>query len=172
MELTRQYDPDALAAYKQAAAAAKAIGQPEPPPPPVRHFSVVHSGTAPEQNFSDRLVDAMIETGAMAVEGDVLLIKTDGEPLRYAITRRPGYFCKSTGQPIPMSDRAWLKFRLANDSSASQAAARAWLAAHGLPADDYDITTAWHCVLDAEQHTKYRAVSVGGIVRAAHEVEA
>lgn len=170
MELKRHYDPAAQQAYKLAAEAAKRAGRPEPPPPPITHFGVVHTGTSPEQNFSDRMIDACVASGAVTISGDRLSIKTAADPLRYAIKRRPGYWCKSTGEPIPMSDRAWLKFRLANDSTESRAVALAWLAAKGLPADDYDITTAYHCVLDAVQHAKFKAVSNGGIVKAAHEM--
>lgn len=172
MKLQRQFDPSVAAAYKAAAAVAKAQGQPEPPQPPATHVVCLNSGTRPEQNFSDRMIEAAEREGWVKIDGDTLTMKTDGEPLRYKITRRPGYFCKSTGASIPVSDRAWLKFRLANDGAGSRAEALAWLAGKGLPATDYDITTAYHCVLDAKQHAKYSAVTDGGIVRAAHEMEA
>ena len=136
------------------------------------HMEVKHTGTSPEQNFSDRMVEQGQKEGWLTIEGDVLSIKTAGEALRYKVLRTPGYFCKSTGEPIGISDRAWYKFRLGNDGTESRAQALAWLDAKLLPADDYDITTAYHCVLDAEQHEKFKSVSVGGIVRAAHEVEA
>jgi hypothetical protein len=133
------------------------------------HVVVHHTGTAPEQNFSDRLVDAAVSEGWIVISGDQLQMKTDGEPLRYQLLRRPGYFCKSSGESIPIGVEAWLRFRLANDSRQSRAEALAWLAAHGKASDDYDITTAYHCVLDAAQHARHRAVSEGGIVRRADE---
>lgn len=131
------------------------------------HVVVHHTGTSPEQNFSDRLVDAAVREGWIVISGEQLQVKTDGEPLRYQLLRRPGYYCKSSGEPIPVGLEAWLRFRLANDSTGSRAEALAWLAAHGKAADDYDITTAYHGVLDAAQHARHRAVSEGGIVRAA-----
>lgn len=126
------------------------------------HVEVKHSGRSPEQNFSDRLVDAAVKEGWMVVGEDTLTLKTEAEPLVFALKRKPGYFCKSTGEPIPVSEANWLRFRLANDQRAS-AEAKAWLAGKGLPANDYDITTAYHCVLNAKQHAKYRAVARGGL---------
>ncbi len=133
------------------------------------HVEVIHTGTSPEQNFSDRLVDAGLAEGWVSISGDTLALKTDREPLRYKLVRKPGYFCKSSSEPIPIGVEAWLRFRLANDSSRSRAEALAWLASHGKDSSDYDITTAYHCVLDAKQHAKHRAVSHGGIVCSAAE---
>lgn len=156
MLLKRHYDPDSLAAGA----------------PRITHFSIGHTGTTPEQNFGDDFVEAGTAAGWAVISGDVLTITTDAEPLVYAITRRPGYFCKSSGEPIPMSDRAWLKFRLGSDSSESRPLALAWLAANGKAEDDYDITTRYHCVLDAALHDKYRAVRTeAGITVAAHTLE-
>lgn len=132
------------------------------------HVEVIHTGTSPEQNFSDRLVDAGVAEGWISISGDTLALKTDGEPLRYKLVRKPGYFCKSSGEPIPISLEAWLRFRLSNDSRA-RTEALAWLASHGKDSSDYEITTAYHCVLDARQHAKHRAFSEGGIVRTAAE---
>lgn len=137
------------------------------------HVEVKHSGLSPEQNFSDRLVDQAVKEGWMVVGDKTVTIKTDADPLNFALVRKPGYFCKSTGESIPVSEANWLRFRLANDQRAS-AEAKAWLAGKGLPANDYDITAAYHCVLDAKQHAKYRAVSPGGGIPAvaAHTLEA
>mgnify|MGYP000305339957 CR=1 FL=1 len=142
MLLKRHYDPESL----QAGA------------PRVTHVSVGHTGFTPNQNFPDDLVERGQAEGWITVEGDQLTIVTDAEPLIYAIARRPGYFCKSTGESIPMSDRAWLKFRLGNDSSESRAAAQAWLAANGKATDDYDICTTYQCEIAPDLHAKYRAV--------------
>lgn len=140
---------------------------------PPTHVEVKHTGVSPEQNFSDRMVDQAVKEGWITVDGDTLTMKTDGEPLVYSVTRKPGYFCKSTGEAIPIADRAWFKFRLGNDSGESRPQALAWLAGKGLPADDYDITTAYHCVLDADQHAKFKAVARGGLPAiAAHKLEA
>jgi hypothetical protein len=160
VELKRHYEPNALAAYKAAQAIATAAGQPEPPLPPVTHVSVRHTGHSAEQRFSDRLVDKGKREGWITASIDALAIKTDdGAPdLQYKVTRRPGYFVKSSGAPIPISPEAWARFRWGGDSSESRPEALAWLAKHGLQPDDYDITTQWHCVLDDALHAKYRLV--------------
>lgn len=164
MKLQRHYTQDPATI-----ALAKARGQTLP----ASHVTCIHSGTSPEQNFSDRLVDTAQREGWIVIDGNTLLMKTADEPLRYEITRKPGYFCKSTGEAIPVTEANWLRFRMANDQRAS-AEAKAWLAANGKAADDYDITTAYHCVLDATQHANYRAVSPGGGLPAvaAHTLEA
>ncbi len=158
MYLKRHYDPDTLGEGKT---------------PKVSHVEVIHTGSKAEQNFDDGLIEQAVVDGWASVSGDRLTLKTADGELAYSITRMPGYFCKSTGETIPLTDRAWLKFRLANDSSLSRPEALAWLQANGKAADDYDICVTFQCVLDAEQHEKYRAVTgPKGQTVAAHTLEA
>lgn len=159
MKLKRHYHPDTLG--RQGVT------------PRVSHVEVIHTGTTPEQNFDDGMIDAALAHGWASLEGAELLLKTDGAPLRYAVKRAPGYFCKSTGEVIPITAKAWARFRFSGDSSLSQPEARAWLAAKGKEPNDYDIAVAYHCVIDPAQHAHFRAVlGPKNQIVAAHAVEA
>ncbi len=158
MMLKRHYDPASLVDGQS---------------PRVTHVEVIHTGLSADQNFDDGLIDGAVSAGWAQLSGDRLTLKTDGEPLRYTIKRTPGYFCKSTGERIPVSERAWARFRYGGDSAASQPEARAWLAAHGKQPNDYDIAVAYHCVLDTDQHDRFRAVrGPKNQIVAAHTLEA
>jgi hypothetical protein len=120
------------------------------------HVRVVHTGTSPEQNFSTRLVDAGVAQGWVSVSGDRLLMKTDAAPLAYTVKRPPGYYCKSTDAPIPVSDAAWRILTRYAITDEARPEVLAWLAAQGKAADDYDLSLAWECVLDAAQHDAFK----------------
>ena len=83
--------------------------------------------------------------------------------------RTPGYYCKSTGEQIPISTLAWVRVLTSGVGDLSRLEALAWLAAHGKAASDYEFTMSYECVLDAGLHQKYRAVrAVSGNPVAAH----
>lgn len=157
MKLKAHYDPATLGEGKT---------------PRQTHVEVIHTGLSPEQNFDDGMIERAVSEGWVTIDGKSLTMKTDGEPLRYTIDRAPGYFCKSTGEAIPVTGSAWARFRYAGDSSNSQPEARAWLAANGKESNDYDIAVAYHCTLDAGQHEHFRAV-IGpkGMIVAAHTLQ-
>lgn len=137
----------------------------------VTHMLVQHTGTSPQQNFADRLVEQGIDEGWIAVSGMVLTLKAEPESLRYSIVRTPGYYCRSNGARIPLSERA-LRRLATRQMDAPRAEALAWLASQGLAADDYDVTLAYECELDAEQHERYRATrDAASNVVAAHTLE-
>jgi len=119
------------------------------------HMRVVHTGKSPEQNFSQRLVAAGLAEGWLTLAGDTLSMKTDGEPLRYTVKRRPGYWCKSSGDAIPVSAVAW-GMLMGGNGQLARAETLAWLASHGKPATDYDLTAAFECVLDPAQHAQHQ----------------
>lgn len=168
MMLKAHYDADELATYR----AAKAAGKDPGFLPRTTHVEVIHTGANPDQNFDDQMIDEAIVQGWAAISGDSLTIKTDGEPLRYMLLRGPGYYCKSTGQRIPISEKAWYRFRFASDSSASRPEALAWLVKNGKAETDYDISVTYQCVLDDEQHERFRAVrNADGELVAAHKVQ-
>lgn len=168
MLLKRQYDPAELAAYLEAKTRGELTEMPM-----ITHVEVMHTGTSPEQNFDDGMIDRAVIDGWATLSADRLQLKTDGEPLRYTVTRAPGYFCKSTGEAIPMSAKAWARFRYSGDSALSQPEARAWLKANDKADNDYDIAVAYHCVLDADQHERFRAVKdAKNRTVAAHTLEA
>jgi hypothetical protein len=149
MELKRHYEKDAETGK----------------PVRVSHVSVVHTGTAPEQNFSGRLVDAGLADGWLAISGTKLTIKTDAGPLVYTIVHPPGYYCCHDGKPITLSQRARDE-RLRDPTHAKLAAseARAYLEKNGFlgkPSPDpqnpagYRVADHYECKLDAEQHAKF-----------------
>lgn len=119
------------------------------------HVTVKHTGTSPEQNFSHRLVENGVADGWIEMGGSSLVIKTDGEPLRYEIKRTPGYYCSSTGERIPVSAMAWASQRRGELASRE---AMFWLAKAGKAPTDYEVTNAYECVLAREQHDRFRAV--------------
>lgn len=138
----------------------------------VTHVQVEQTGTSPQQNFSDRLVEEGVDHGWIAVSGASLTMKAEPESLRFTILRTPGYYCRSTGERIPLSERA-LRRMATRQLDTPRAEALAWLASKGLEATDYEVTLAYECELDAAQHEMYRAVrDLAGNVVAAGSLEA
>jgi len=83
----------------------------------------------------------------------------------------PGYYCKSTGERIPVSPDAWAELFSARPGQANMARREAltFLADKGKAADDYEVTMAYECVLAADQHEKFHGVrAISGNVVAAH----
>lgn len=137
----------------------------------VTHMLVEHTGTSPQQNFSDKLVEEGIDEGWMTVEGKALTMKAEPESLRYTILRTPGYYCRSTGERIPLSERA-LRRMATRQMETPRFEAQMWLASKGLEATDYEVTLAYECELDAGQHERFRAVrDAASNVVAAHTLE-
>jgi hypothetical protein len=138
------------------------------------HVSVKHTGLKAEQNFSRRLVLQAVNAGWMRVAGGRLVIKTgdDEDDLEYTVNREPGYYCKSTGERMPITSLAWEQLLSERVGTLAYAEAQAWLKGAGKAADDYEITMAYECVLDEALHEKYRGVQIKpGVLRAAHTVE-
>ena len=132
---------------------------------------VKHTGLTAEQNFSRRLVSQAVAAGWMEIDGDLLTIDAKPEPLRYQLLRTPGYYCLSSGDRIPIGENAWVEL-LAGEAALASRERAAWLASHGMQADDYTLTLAYECVLSAEQHVKFKAVRApSGNVVAAHTLE-
>lgn len=174
MELKRKFDPADLAAWQLAKASAARLGLPEPSPPAPTHVEVRHTGTNPEQNFSRRLVEQAVLAGLMRVEGDRLYLKTapDQDDLGFTIRRAPGYYQASTGERIPIGEMAMTRMLRTGMGDLTRAEAVTWLTARGAPQTDYEVTNAYECVLDAEQHAMYRAVpDAKGRRVAAHTLE-
>lgn len=119
---------------------------------------VKHTGLSPEQNFSHRLIEQAMAEGWVVIDGDTLTMQAKPEALRFRLRRVPGYYCISTGERIPVSDIAWTRMRSTGLGDLSRKEALAWLLARGRAQTDYEVTNAYECVLDEEQHAKYRAV--------------
>jgi hypothetical protein len=133
--------------------------------PRCTHVRVIHTGTHPQQNFSHRVVEQALVDGWMHLESDgkiaTLTVTAEPEDLHYRLKRAPGYYCRSTGELIPISPTAWTRMRSTGQGDMSSREAKAWLLARGKDAGDYEVTNAYECVLDAEQHAKFQAVRDG-----------
>lgn len=136
-------------------------------------LEIVHTGLRQEQNFSRQLVEKLLEDGVATLDGSRLTIASSPEPLAYTVNRQPGYYCRSTGEAIPVSARAWARMLTTARGDLSAAEARAWLLAHGKSASDYEVCMAYECVLDTEQHDRWRAVQLfdSGPMIPAHAAE-
>ena len=125
------------------------------PEPVCVGLEVVHTGLNPEQNFSMAMVERGISEGWIMQSGTTMEIVADPENLRYRVKRTPGYYCMSTGERIPVSPTAW---NSRERGVLCRREALKWLADHGLPPTDYEVTNSYECVLGEEQHMKFRAV--------------
>lgn len=132
-----------------------------------------HTGLSPEQTFKRSLVISACAQGWMKVEGNTLTLISAQDVLSYEIARHPGYYVKSTGERIPLSEIAMSQFLTEIVATLAAAEARAFLATRGLQTNDYEATRNYHCVLGIEQHEKWQAVrDIAGNVVAAHTLEA
>lgn len=122
---------------------------------PVTHIEVRDTGASPAQNFSHRFVEDGVAAGWITLTDATLTIKAEPEDLAFALVRRPGYYCTSTGERIPVSDTSWNSAR--RGELANREALR-WLTALGKVLTDYEVTNAYECVLSAAQHEKFRKV--------------
>lgn len=129
--------------------------------PKLSHLEVRHTGTSPEQNFSSTLVAAWIQAGVAVKSDDILVIKAEPESLRYKVLRTPGYYCAHDGQKIPVSPEGY------GDPAIAAMECVEYLKANGFdgktspdPANPagYLRTHAYECVLDADQHARFKAV--------------
>ena len=130
------------------------------------------TGSSPKQTWAARQVEQYMSEGWMALRGDQIVITAeDGDELVYDIVRRPGYYCASTGERIPISEPAMGQFMTQSEATLAPAEARAWLAERKR-GGGYEATHNYTCALDEGAHDKYRAV-VGpkGQIAAAHRLE-
>lgn len=133
---------------------------------------VFHTGLSPEQNWDQGQVLQYASEGWLTVEGEQIVLKAAQETLRYDILRRPGYYVRSTGERIPVSELAMQQFMTEQMATLAPAEARAFLLGKGLPLNDYEASRVFRCRLNAEQHEKWRAVrDIAGNVVAAHTLE-
>lgn len=180
MEFQKQYAPEVLAQFEIDSEKAKKQGV-EPPRPPASHLRVINTGTSRNQNFSSRFVDAGLVEGWLSitdeVDGRFLRITADCdaglkpsgfrdangrakfetayEPVElvFTVVRDPGYYCVSAGTKIPISNTAWASSRR-GELAAKEA--KAWLTNRGLDARDYEVINAYECILDEEQHGRFK----------------
>lgn len=133
---------------------------------------VKHTGLKPRQNFSHRMIEQAMAEGWVQIDGDTLTMTADPEPLRYKLLRRPGYYCTSNGERIPISELAWTRMRATGIGDLSRKEALAWLQANKKGEGDYEVTNAYECELDPKLHAKYRGVTApSGQLKAAHTIQ-
>lgn len=113
------------------------------------YISLAHTGIQAEQNFSVGLVTRGVSDGYIDVIGDTLTLKAVPENLGYAVRRQPGRYCLHCGEKMIDDDggqMARLHVALRHKDAPAPA---------GNPAG-YEKINHFDCVLDADQHEKYR----------------
>jgi len=129
-------------------------------PPKVSHLEVKHTGIAPEQNFSTRLVEALAALGFLSLSRGKIVLHAQPEDLNYTIKRGPGHYCCHCGEALPEA---------ASIVSPGVTAGMKHVAEKhpGKPSPDasnpagYMRLNEYECVLDTGQHGKYKAKSIG-----------
>jgi hypothetical protein len=114
-------------------------------PPPLDYVELKHTGANPEQNFSMGMVVDGLREGWMAFDGDELVLQVKPETLLYKVLRTPGRYCLVCRENL-------------NDNSEGGEAAREHVKAKhaGAPLGSYERINHYECVLDADQHKKYK----------------
>lgn len=73
-------------------------------PPPLKHVELQHTGTKPEQNFSETLIEGALKEGWASFEDTTLVLDVKPEPLRYTVLRTPGRYCCHCKLRLPDND--------------------------------------------------------------------
>jgi len=124
--------------------------------PPLKGIEIQNTGTHAQQNFSTGLVLAAITEGWMAIDGAKLTIKAAPENLNYKIIREPGKYCLHCGE------------KLTDDANNEMAKMHVMSKHAGQESPDatnpagYAKINHFECILDAKQHTKFKAQKLGG----------
>jgi hypothetical protein len=125
-------------------------------PPPLKHIEVKHTGFDREQNFSEDLIANAMREGWARFDGSLLVLDAKPEPLTYTVKRAPGRYCVHCAERLPDNDpsgeqsRAHVAERHAGVASPDPA----WPAG-------YAVVHAYECVLNAEQHGRFRKLRAG-----------
>lgn len=116
--------------------------------PPLSHITIRHTGTHATQHFSTRFVARGMEEGWLTIEGEMLVLATTPESLRYAIQREPGAYCCHCDQRLP------------GGGALAQAHVRSQHKGQVSPdmsnPSGYAVLNHYACVLDAEQHARWK----------------
>ena len=155
----------------------KALYDKTGPKPVCNGVQVLNSGTHAEQNFNRRtFVMAGLAEGWLKLSDDekTLTIRTDEVDLEYEILQPPGYYCRATGERIPLTRMAEEESYTAMQAVLAAAEARKWLEANKQPlyiklressgspkvveVANYEALKEFRCRLRADQHEKFRGV--------------
>lgn len=118
--------------------------------PELDYLSLANTGTTPDQNFSVKLVTDMLGAGLMEIHDDELILRVHPEDLHYTIKRTPGRYCLHCGE------------KLQDDQSGQMARLHIAMKHAGVESPDPDNPAGYialnhfECVLNAEQHEKFR----------------
>lgn len=137
----------------------------------VTGLALGHTGIRAEQNFSADFVAEAVAGGYASIDSTSLLLTVnvgdEDDTLRYSIRRSPGYYSCHDGKRIPISELAQRE-AMTGVARLAAAEARAWLISHGDAGKTspdarhtagYEVLNVYECVLDAEQHARYRLPS-------------
>lgn len=148
---------------------------------------MIHTGLQPEQNFNRRtFVLEGLSEGWLSLSADektlTIHTKNVGDVV-YDVLQPPGYYCRSTGERIPLSKFAEEESFTAAQAVLAAGEARKWLQAKGEPMTvkvpdypgstrmvemaNYEATKDYRCRLRADLHAKLRGVPgpAGKLVR-------
>lgn len=119
-------------------------------PPALDYVELQHTGTTPEQNFSDTLIEGALKEGWARFSDDgSLILDVSPEPLRYKINRTPGRYC------------CHCSARLDEDVTGAKAREHVATEHAGVTSPDkanpagYVRTHSYDCVLNSTQHERY-----------------
>ena len=128
--------------------------------PPVSHFTVEHTGTHAEQNFTEETVRAWLASGAAQIADGKLTLRTeDGQPdLEYTIKRVPGHYCCHCGAELEDANV------VRDGVSGGTLHVRTHAVDGKVPKSPdpsnpagYERLNHYECVLDAKQHEQFKA---------------
>src|SRR5688572_11512552 len=129
---------------------AKQVSETLVSPPAINGVEVVHTGAHAEQNFSTSLITEFIKLGIAQIDGNELMLRAEPEALHYTIKREPGRWCLHCGEKLP------------DDTNGELARLHIAMKHNGVPSpvvsepSGYVWLTYFECVLDEEQHDKFR----------------
>ena len=115
--------------------------------PPIDHFTVVHTGTHAEQNFSTRMIERGVAEGWATVGEGKLTLKCDPEALVYAIKRGPGFYCCHCARRLEDASSSAAHVAAEHEGKKSPDASN--------PAG-YSRINQYECVLAPQLHAKHR----------------
>ena len=123
----------------------------EIPVPRVDYLSLGDTGTTPEQRFTPAFVTEGLNAGWIELAGDEIILRAYPEDMRYQVARQPGRYCLHCGE------------KLADDAIGEMARLHIAQKHNGVASPDpntpagYVMLNYFECVLNAEQHEKYKA---------------
>ena len=119
-------------------------------PPPLAFVELKHTGTTPDQNFSQDLIEHGMREGWVKFDQGKLLLDVKPEVLRYTVKRTPGRWCLHCG------------VSLIEDGTGALSRAHVKAEHDGVASPDPSVPAgyikihAYECVLDSTQHAKFK----------------